>query len=90
MLRQGFFYPADFAGLRGAERCGTRGDKAHDPFIYREPIEHYEGAEQQVELGDQRCDEHLDCSRDIHVHRCQRIDQPEPDGDDDLYPEGQE
>lgn len=90
MLLQGFFYLADFTALRGAERCGARGDKTHDQFVYSEPVGHCEGAEQQVELGDQQCDEHLDCSRDIHVHRCQRVGQREPDGDDDLYPEGRE
>jgi len=76
VLRQSFFYPADFSRLPEPERNGTRGDKAHDQFVYSEPVEHNEGSKQHVELGDERRDQHLDCSRDIHVHRCQRIDQP--------------
>lgn len=89
-LPRGFSYAADLAGLRGPEQRGKRSDKAHDHFVYCEPVEHHEGSEQHVKLGNQRRDQHLDCSGDIHLHRRQRIYQREPDDDNYLHPEGQE
>jgi len=63
-------------------------DAAVDHLVHGKPGEHSNGIKQHAELGDDGRDGHRDYAGDVYIDVRERHDISEPDGDDDIYADG--
>ena len=75
-------------GHRSRNHHRKRAEQANDQLLYGQPWKHRVGFQQHAELGYERGDEYRDYAGNIHVRVGKRFDEREPNGNNDLYPDG--